>query len=82
MKEEIYIVVGETEDVGQDQIGGPFVSHFTRELVYAFNNHKEALEYVESQKLAKPKKGGTYEGDAFYKKGYYNLWVETVEVFS
>lgn len=77
---EIYVVLGTIEEIGQTYIGGDFEASYSKELVIAFNTRKQAQEYVNGQKLAKPKKDGTYSGVAYYKHGYYDLDIETVKL--
>jgi len=77
----IYIVVGTTEEVGQSVIGGPFESSFQKECVIAFSTREKAENYIASQKLVKPKKE-SFSGTAYYRKGYYDLEIQKVEVES
>jgi hypothetical protein len=78
----IYTVVGTTEEVGQTTIGGPFEASFHKECVIAFSTREKAENYIASQKLVKPKKESSFSGTAYYRKGYYDLEIEKVEVES
>ena len=75
----IYVVVGTTEHIAQDRIGGPFTSQYTQEVVKAFEAFKRAEEYIHQRRLAKPKKEA-YAGKMYYKGGYYEMEVQSVEL--
>lgn len=76
---EIYVVVGETEIVSQNKIGGPFETSYDKEVVCAFFSYEKAKSYIESMKLKKPIKK-TYSGTEYYKSGYYDMEIETTGI--
>ena len=75
----VYIVIGIRENVYQDEIGGPFISHPDKELVTGFYNQKDAEDYISRNKLAKAKKQ-SYGDTSYYKDGYYEMEIQEVEV--
>ena len=75
----IYVVVGTTEHVAQDTIGGPFTSQYTQEVVKAFESLKRAEEYIHQSRLDKPKQKA-YAGKKYYRGGYYEMEVQSVEL--
>jgi|688.fasta_scaffold1404073_2 hypothetical protein len=81
MNDHLYIVIGEIEHIGQKFIGGDFSASYSREPVAAFDTYEKAAKYVESQKLKRPRKEGTYSGTAHYRGGYYDMEVESVQKF-
>ena len=81
MNDHVYIVMGDTEHIGQEFIGSIFSTSYTREPVAAFDTHEKAAKYVESKELKRPRKGGTYSGTAYYRGGYYDMKIESVQKF-
>jgi hypothetical protein len=75
----VYIVIGTTEGVYQDEIGGPFLPHPDKEIVEVFSKQEDAENFVKNRKLKKPERG-SYGDTSFYKGGYYELEVEEHEV--
>lgn len=53
---KVYIVIGEKENVHQDEIGGPFIEHPIKEVVCAFLKEEDATSFVAKSRLKKPKK--------------------------
>ncbi len=49
-----YIIVGMTENVYQDKIGGPFESHYDKEIVCGFLDLEKAKQYIVDSRLDKP----------------------------
>jgi hypothetical protein len=75
----IYIVIGEKENVYQDEIDGPFVSHPDKEIVRVFSNGDDARKFVADSKLSKGKRQ-PYGDTSYYTNGYYDLEIESWEV--
>lgn len=75
----VYIVKGTTESVYQDRIGGDFTEHYSTELVCGFLSEAKAEEFIKDSRLTKPKKA-SYSGTEYYKGGYYEMEVESVEI--
>lgn len=75
----VYIVIGTTESVYQDEIGGPFLPHPDKEIVEVFSNREDAENFVKNSKLKKPERR-SYGDTSFYKGGYYELEIEDHEV--
>jgi len=75
----IYIVIGEKENVYQDEIGGPFTPHPNKEIVSVFSNENDAKNFIKQNKLAKTKKD-RYGDTSYYQNGYYSLEIETWQV--
>lgn len=80
--EKLYIVMGITEDIGQKVIGGNFESSYDKNPVYAFKSRSAADAFIESQKLKKPQTRRAFQGDAYFKGGFYEMEVEEVELYS
>ena len=75
----VYIVIGTKENVYQDEIDGPFVSHPDKEIVKVFSNDDDARKFVADNKLAKGKRK-PYGDTSYYCNGYYDLEIESREV--
>lgn len=75
----VYIVIGEKENVYQDEIDGPFVSHPDKEIVAVFSDGESARKFVTDNKLTKGKRE-RYGDTSYYKNGYYDLEIESWEV--
>jgi hypothetical protein len=75
----VYIVIGTRENVYQDEIDGPFVSHPDKEIVSVFSNADNANKYVADNKLSKGKRE-RYGDTSYYRNGYYDLEIESWEV--
>ena len=75
----VYIVIGERENVYQDEIDGPFVSHPDKEIVRVFSNGDDARKFVADNKLAKGKRQ-PYGDTVYYRNGYYDMEIESWEV--
>lgn len=75
----IYIVIGTKENVYQDEIDGPFVSHPDKEIVRVFSNGDDARKFVADNKLPKGKRQ-PYGDTSYYTNGYYDLEIESWEV--
>jgi hypothetical protein len=74
-----YIIVGMKENVYQDKIGGPFESHYDKEIVCGFFDLEKAKQYIIDSRLDKPIKK-SYSGFQWYKGGYYEMDYETIEI--
>lgn len=68
----VYIIVGERQEVGQEEIGGPFVTSNYDEIVRVFDSEEKATVFIESNRLKKPKKK-SFSGIEYYKTGHYSL---------
>jgi len=68
----VYIIVGEIQEVSQEQIGGRFVTYNYDEIVRVFDSEEKATAFIESNRLKKPKKKN-FSGIEYYKTGHYNL---------
>ncbi len=75
----VYIVIGIRENVYQDEIDGPFVSHPDKEIVRVFSNDDDARKFVTDNKLANGKRE-PYGDTSYYRNGYYDLEIESREV--
>lgn len=75
----VYIVIGTKENVYQDEIDGPFVSHPDKEIVKVFSNDDDARKFVADNKLANGKRE-PYGDTSYYRNGYYDLEIESREV--
>jgi len=75
----VYIVIGVKENVYQDKIGGPFISHKNKELICGFKTEEECIEYIKNQRLNKPKKQ-RFGDTSYYKNGYLEMEYEIVEI--
>ena len=75
----VYIVIGERENVYQDEIAGPFVSHPDKEIVQVFSDYANALKFVADNKLAEGKRE-RYGDTSYYRNGYYDMEIESWEV--
>ena len=53
-RKKVYILIGEREEVGQTEIGGPFVSSFSKEIVIVYSDKSDAEKFINSNKLKKP----------------------------
>lgn len=71
----VYVIIGTTEEVCQEQIGGPFVSSFHKEIVKIFKDRHRAENFIESQRLKKPIKK-TFSGEKSFRGGYYDMEIE------
>ena len=80
---KIFIVIGECENVYQDEIGGPFVPHPTKEIVKVFANQIDAEKFVKDNKL-KTAKRQSYGDTYYYKTRHLSLEIEEhfVETFN
>jgi len=78
---KVYIVIGTTEGVYQDEIGGNFVAHPDKEIVSVFAKQEDAENFVKNRKLKKPEKR-SFGDTSHYKGGYYELEIEDHEVES
>ncbi len=68
----VYIIIGEKQEVGQEQIGGPFITSSYDEIVEVFDSEEKAIAFIEKNKLKKPKKEN-FAGTECYKTGHYSL---------
>ena len=75
----IYIVLGEKQNVYQDQIGGDFTPHPFKEVVQAFTDYAEANKFILSQKLLAPQKK-SYGDTSYYRGGYYDMELQSTEL--
>jgi hypothetical protein len=75
----VYIVVGEKENVYQDEIDGPFVSHPDKKIVKVFSDEESARKFVADNKLSKGKRE-PYGDTSYYHNGYYYLEIESWDV--
>jgi hypothetical protein len=75
----VYVVIGERENVYQDEIGGPFVPHPDKEIVKVFSDGESARKFVADNKLSKRKRE-PYGDTSYYRNGYYDLEIESWEV--
>lgn len=72
---KVYIVVGVRENVYQDRIGGDFSAHPSKEIVQVFCKEQDAKDFIESNRLAKPKRV-SYGDTSYYKTGHLELEIE------
>ena len=72
---KVYVLIGETEEVGQSQIGGPFESSFHKEIIAIYANRLDAEDFIKSIKLRKPIKE-TFSGIKYYKTGHCSIEIE------
>jgi len=72
---KVYVVIGETEEVFQITLDGPFQSIFSKEIVNVYSDKLKAENFINANKLKKPIKK-TFSGTRFYKNGYYSLEIE------
>ena len=49
---KLYIVIGERENVYQDEIGGPFLPHPSKEIVSVFSTLEKAEKFITSNDFA------------------------------
>jgi hypothetical protein len=75
----VYVVIGEKENVYQDEIGGPFVPHPDKQIVKVFSDGESARKFVADSKLSKGKRQ-PYGDTSYYRNGYYDLEIESWEV--
>lgn len=76
----VYIVIGTRQEVSQKYIGGSFEASYHKKMIMGFKSMELALKYIESKKLKTPIKNGSFSGTSYYKDGYYDMDVETVEI--
>lgn len=55
-------------------------STFIKKCIKAFESEQEATNYINSQKLKKPRKDSTYSGKICYRDGYYDMDYEEIEL--
>lgn len=75
----VYIVIGERENVYQDEIGGLFLPHPDKEIVKVFSDGESARKFVADSKLTKGKRQ-PYGDTSYYRNGYYDMEIESWEV--
>jgi hypothetical protein len=75
MEKNIYIIIGETEEVAQSKIGGDFESFYIKEVVGYVDSSEEAEAYIKLNRLKAPRKE-SYSGTKYYKGGYYDMTYE------
>jgi hypothetical protein len=75
----VYVVIGERENVYQDEIGGLFLPHPDKEIVKVFSDGESARKFVADSKLAKGKRQ-PYGDTSYYINGYYDMEIESWEV--
>lgn len=75
----VYVVIGEKENVFQDEIGGPFVAHPDKEIVKVFSDGENARKFVADNKLSEGKRE-RYGDTCYYRNGYYDMLIESWEV--
>ena len=75
----VYIVIGEKQNVYQDEVGGDFVPHQDKEIVAVFSDRESATNFVTDNKLAKSSQN-RYGDISYYRNGYYDLEIESWEV--
>lgn len=73
---KVYVVVGTTENVYQDEIGGEFLPHPSKEIVRIFKKEQDAEDFIKNSKLKNPERK-SYGDTSYYKGGYYELESET-----
>lgn len=71
----VYVIIGTREEVGQVEIGGGFVTHYTKEIVGIFRSEEKAQDFIKRNALKKPRKE-TFSGAKYYKTGHYSLEIE------
>lgn len=76
---KVYVVIGETENIYQDEIGGPFVPHPKKEIVRVFSSQEDAENFVGNMKLKEPQRM-SYGDTSFYRGGYYEMEIEDHDV--
>lgn len=74
-KNKIYILIGETEEIGQSEIGGPFESSFCKEIIDIYAKKSDAEKFIKSNALKKPIKK-SFCGTKYYKTGHYSITIE------
>lgn len=72
---KLYIVIGERENVYQDEIGGPFLPHPSKEIVSVFSTLEKAEKFITSNKLKKQKKE-RFGDTENYKTGHESMEIE------
>lgn len=75
----VYVVIGERENVYQDEIGGLFLPHPDKEIVKVFSDGESARKFVADSKLTKGKRQ-PYGDTSYYRNGYYDMEIESWEV--
>lgn len=75
----VYVVIGEKENVYQDEIGGPFLPHPDKEIVRVFRDGESARKFMADNKLSKGKRQ-PYGDTVYYRNGYYDMEIESWEV--
>lgn len=75
MSEIKYEVIGISDNLHQDKVGGPFTEHPTEEVVARFTSLDKAKKFIKKCKLKKERHESFY-GPVKFKKnsllGYYN----------
>ena len=72
---KVYVLIGEREEMSQTEIGGPFESSFSKEIVDIYSNKSDAEKFINSNILKKPIKE-RFVGTKYYKTGHYSLQIE------
>ena len=72
---KLFVVIGTRENVYQDQIGGPFLSHPEKEIVAIFKTEEYAKLFISNNKLKKQKKS-SYSDTENYKTGHESMNIE------
>lgn len=63
----MYVLIGTTEDVSQEYIGGPFESHYSDINIALFDDVVAAEQYIHDSRLKKIIKG-SFASDIVFKK--------------
>lgn len=72
---KVYVLIGETEEIGQSVIGGPFESSFHKEIIGVYLYRSDAEKFIKSNTLKIPIKK-TFSGRKYYKTGHYSIEIE------
>ncbi len=71
----IYVIIGETEEITQSRIGGDFESSYTKEVVGYVDSLEDAEAYIKLNRLKVPR-NERFSGTRNYKGGYYDMTYE------
>ena len=72
MEKNIYVIIGETEEVAQRVIGGHFESFYIKEVIGYVDSSEEAEAYIKLNRLKAPRRE-SFSGTKNYKGGYYSM---------
>jgi hypothetical protein len=72
MTEIIYVIIGETEEVAQREVGGNFESFYTKEVVGYVDSVEKAEDFIKHSRLKTPQRG-SFSGTKNYRGGYFSM---------